>query len=432
MELFTAAEEGAHIYEGYEALAESTEEFPFSVKREIFRHHARYSIQKEACLEKVAKTHAWERRLSDSLESYEALVRFRPGNQEALFDLAQNYCSLGMTDCEKMTLEDLLSISPLHSLARYALERNDIRNRPLISVGFDYWNEKGRGDLSRMERLQSDVAVEVPLFYRYHLRLAGVTSTERAGGEEGGLRSRGLSADLRGVFSSRLNGAAGLTHREYAGGTIPSSTGGYGRLYFKPVDPLLLGIGFERSDKKDNRFGLRQGIQTDTWFLSADYPVTRSFDVGGTLRALDYSDGNRGMHHSMYAGVALSEHPKAARVILSGEYRHTEKQNQFIYTGSDLTNIIHPYWTPRNYWGTALTFHWNHDLSDVFFCGAERHFYEVLVSTGTDRGSNRSIKLEAGWHYDFRTRWTVELRGMMYRSGEWNAENVTARLGRRF
>lgn len=428
----SAAEEHAHIFEGYETFIGSVPEFSIPVKREILHHHSRYAIQKEAYLEKTAKKHKWERRFVNSLERYEELVRFRPGNQEALFDLAMAYCTVGLVDCEKVTLEKLQAISPLHSLARYALERNEIRNRPLLSAGLDYWNEEGRGELSRVERLRTDVTVEVPIVYRHHLRLSGITSTERTGGEEGSLRSRGLSADLRGVFTSRISGAAGLASREYADGTIPSSTAGYGRLEFKPVDPLLFRIGFERADKKDNRFGLRKGIQTDTWFLSADYPVTRNFDVGGALRALDYSDGNKGVHHSIYAGVALSDHPKAARVIVSGEYRHTDAQNQFVYTGGVLTDILHPYWTPHDYWGTAVTFHWNHDLSDFFFCGAERHFYEVLITFGTDRVSNQSLKLEAGWRHDFRKRWTIELRGMLYRSGEWDAEHLTARVGRRF
>ena len=71
-----------------------------------------YLTQKAAYLEALAKLAQWNKRHTQALSAYEKLVAFQPGNQEALFDLAQTQCALGLCDEEGPNLQEAFGTGP--------------------------------------------------------------------------------------------------------------------------------------------------------------------------------------------------------------------------------------------------------------------------------------------------------------------------------
>jgi len=392
-----------------------------------------YRIQKSAILEKRAKALARDRRFSRALDVYEDLIVETPGNQEAIFDQAQAACAMGLCDREGDLYRRLLAVDPLHNLARIGLKKQEIRTHPALRLDHWTWRETGRGDLARITRNRTSLGLSFPFWCRYQLRATGLAWHERPDYTDRTYQAEGYRLELDGIVNAYVKGGVGWTHKAYRDRDFSDRDTGYARLLFNLWDGAQIGAGFERTDEIYNYFGLKQGIQADNWWISAASDLTRNLSIKGEARRILYSDDNAGQHYGLAAGYAFTDHPRIFKVILSGEYRQTDRQNLSLFNAAGgLTDMVHPYWTPKDYTAAGLTLEWYHDISKNLFCGGDLHFYDLRVSLGTDSESNPSIKIEGQWHYEFYHHWLIGLQGMIHRSREWNAESLYGTLMYRF
>lgn len=415
------------IYQGYEEVSTTLEQGAVAdpadrrpVRDIMLELLPEYRQQKGAALEKEAKLSGWNRRFMHALDRYGELTAFQPGNEEALFDKGQTECALGLRCEARRTMGQLLAIDPLHSLGGEYLKRDRINRNPALEFSQNYWNEKGRGELSRVSRHKSTLGVNVPVLGSYNLGLAGNTWVEapKYGNER--YPAYGSTIGFSGVVNRNLSGSVGWTRKQYESGALGVANSGFAHLSFNLNDMLRWDISYDRKDELYNYFGLRQGgIQSDTWSTGLSVRPSSNLSLSGTTGYLRYNDDNSGRFATLSAGYAFTDHPRIIRIIANAEYRDTASQNRFVNSPS--LDIIHPYWTPRDYFGASLTFDWNHELSRRLFCGSQQHFYDMKATVGTDSDSNLSVRLEAEWHYEFYERWLLELRGMINRSREWDA-----------
>jgi len=428
------------IYTGYEQVAAKLDTLRSSlsdeqadrVHRAVLELQPAYRIQKSASLESRAKKLSWDKRFTPSMKTYEELLSFQPGNQEALFDYAQVQCALGMCDREKDTYEHLLNINPWHSLAQTALDRQRARGNPGIAAGQSYWEEEGRGELSQIARHRMDLILDLPLFCRYHLRFLGHHWQEEPKHRGGHYTAGGQTIEFNGVINPYLSGAVAWTGKDYSRDTIPDRETGHGRLSLNLQNYARVNLGFERTDELYNDFGIRHGTQADTWSLGLQSSITRKLELRGNARFLDYNDNNQGRHYSLAASYDVTDHPRIFKVTLTGESRDTDHKNIFSYRNTTLIDITYPYWTPQNYTGGTVIFEWYHDLSKLFFCGAEQHYYDIRLNFGTNSENNPSAQLEAEWHYEFYHHWLILMKGLAHASGEWDALAFWTTLRYRF
>jgi tetratricopeptide (TPR) repeat protein len=391
-----------------------------------------YRIQKDAFLENRSKRFAWHKKFIHALESYEELIDFSPGNQEAIFDYAQVECSLGLCNREAKTYNTLLNIDPLHSLAGLALERQKIRSSPFLQSNYTYWMEDGRGDLSQISRNRFDLTLNIPLFCQYYAGVTGHRWLENPWYNHKTYAADGYSLFLGGIINPFIKGEMKWTYKKYSDSEISPRNTGHAFLWFNLKDYAHLGGGYERADEIYNYFGIQQGTQSDSWWMGISSDITRKLEINGKARFINYNDSNSGQQHQLSAGYAVTDHPRIFKVSMSGEYRNTQHENVSIYRGSNLINIIHPYWTPQNYTGTGITFEWYHDYSKLFFCGNELRFYDIKVSFGTDTENNPSAKIEAELYHQFYNHWTIGIKGMLNSSPQWNANGLWATLKYQF
>jgi tetratricopeptide (TPR) repeat protein len=425
---------------GYEAFREAfgtlrtglPREESLSIETVLAVHHPQWRLQRAVALEKRAKELQWRRRPTRAAALLKELLIVEPGNQEARFDLAQVLCSLGLCAAEGDVYRDLLAIDPQHSLAGKALRRQQIRSSPAVKFAGEIWRERGRGELARIERFREEAAFDLPLDGRYRFTVKALHWIERPERDGKSYGAYGPSLGLHGLLTPALRGEAGWTLKTYRDGALGQRHSGYGSLWLNHRDAVLFGAGFRRTDEIANLFGLRQGIQSDAWWVSARSEITRQLEASAAARWLEFSDGNGGQHHSLSLGYAFSEHPRVFKVILSGDYRDTRETERHLFQGTDLRDIIHPYWTPQAYRAGAVTFEWRHDLAEDFFCGARPHHYDIRVGFGTDSERNASARIEAEWLYGLTEAWTAGIRASVHRSRDWNAEGLQALLSWHF
>lgn len=426
------AEQGS-LYRRYEALSLAPAEgisgaAAAQVDSSLARNLPAYRIQKAAALESRAKSESFDNRFARALPLYRELLDFEPGNQEARFDQAQAACSLGLCSQERVAYNRLLEIDPLHTLAGTALERLDRRTAPALALRQNVWHEEGRGSLSRILRMRTDLGASAAVYDDHRLSL-----TQHLW-EESPRHSRtyeavGQTLAWEGVFGPRLRANAAWTNKRYTTGGVGNVDTGRARMEFNLDDAARVGIGYERAEELANEYALRQKSLSDALFADLRLSPARAWDIFAEARAKSYSDGNTGDMQRLSVGYLVTDHPRQLKAILSGERRNTGRESQEIYSGAALVDIRRPYWTPRDYTAGSLALEWRHDLAELEFCGAPQHWYGLRASGGTDSENNPFVRFEAEWRYEFAQRWSVEARGLVHRSPQWDADGLWLGLG---
>lgn len=396
------------------------------------RLFGRYRIQKSAFLESRAKLLSWQKNNLQAREAYGELLAFQGGNQEALQDAAQVACVLGLCDEEGETYRRLLAISPLHTMAEAAMSRQRTRSNPAVGLDYGYWKESGRGELSRMERQRQEAVVELPIACRFRVQASIGQEEERTGLGSGPYRSERRGLRLSGPITPGLRGVLGWSEKEYTRDGLPDLGAGQAELWYNLRDRMEVGLGVKRTDELYNTFGIWQGAQADHWWGAINSDLGRRLRLETLAERLEYSDGNRGEQQSVALGYQLTDHPRMLRLILDATHRDTSDASIFRTVGGQLRDIIHPYWTPQDYWSHGLTLAWQHDLAKLFLCGGEQHYYDLRLSLGNDSDQNPSARLELKWHYDLTAHWQGELKGLVHFSEEWDAAGLWATVRYRF
>jgi tetratricopeptide (TPR) repeat protein len=424
------------IYQGYEAVgwelaklsASLAPDTKIQVEQLLVELLPAYKVQKEAYLESQAKWLAWNKRLTPALDKYQELVEAQPGNQEALFDYAQVECALGLCSREVKTYRSLLLIDPLHNLAGLALERQEIRSNPSLQMGYTYWEEIGRGQhaVSQIASNIAELSLDVPITCENHLGVAGYRWFERPKEGAGPYWADGHAMGVNGLLNSFFRYDLSWTRKYYENSSIPDRNTGHAKFWFNLRDYATLGLAYERTNEIYNTFGIQQGTQANNFWGSLSSFLTRKWAVEGQARYISFNDNNNEKVYSFATSYDLTDPPWIFRVKFKGEYRDTAKLNDYIFQGDQLVNIIHPYWTPQNYLGGAVVLEWRHDLSRYFFCGSEKHYYALRTILSNDTTGNKGYGFEGEWNYEFRKHWSVNLKGFLNRSNQWDANAAWA------
>ena len=391
-----------------------------------------YRVQKSAYLELAGKEALYHNRPLEALDSYDALAGHQPGNQEAVFDLGQAQCSLGLYDREQKTYTGLLALDPLHGRAGAALFRAGLKNNPLAGLGYSAWSEDGRGEAARITRHRADAGVEFPLWSRLGLALTAHQWWEqphRWGGEQ---EASGFTLEAGGRITPYLEARGAWTRKSFQGDQLRDQDLGLARLGIRLRDYAVLTIGWQKEDVVKNAFSLRQQTTRQNWRLSVDPNLGRDWGLNLAASFMDYSDDNQGLWAGFKLSRLLSDHPSSLKLVLLVDYRDYRHETREIYQGDRLIDMQYPYWTPRDWLGANLALVWRRDYSQLYICGGETRYYELSIATGTDTEGNAMAALEAAWHHEFAQRWAVDLRGLVHRSREWDAQGFWLNLSYRF
>ncbi len=408
--------------------------------------HHEYVTHKRAFLERRSKNQAWNRRFAPARRSLRELTEFDPGNQEALFDLAQAVCSLGLCDEERQVYVTLLDLDPLHGQASKALERQKIRSSPLVFGGYSFWREKGRGVLARMTRHRFDLGVEVPVLCRHNFKLITHKYLESPQKYGDTVQASGISLQGEIKAGPYITFAGMITHKAYNRDLRVRNFSG---LADRPVaeDSFKTGLsditlgnlnmrlnldnyaaltaGYEKREEVANAMALAQGIYSDRFRTRLEIYPARKLDLALEAESIDYNDNNSGYVYSGEIGYAFTDHPRTFKARLSAQYRDTSREYQACPGTSAECSITddfrHPYWTPQDYFGAAISFEFRHDLARDFFCGAREHFYDLKLTLGTEQDSNNSVEISGLWQKELTDRLGLRAQAMWHNSREWKA-----------
>lgn len=392
-----------------------------------------FLIQESVLLEKQAKKLNWNKHYICSLKAYKKLLDYNPGNEEAFFDYGQVYCNLGLCGCSKNVYTRLLNIDPNHSLVKMALYRNEMRNHLGLQGNFSYWREVGSGTFSasQIARYRLDEVVEIPLSCSSHLRFSQQEYVENPFFNFKFYPAEGQTIEADHVFNAHVNVFVSATYKNYFS-KFKSTITSHNRILFTLNDYLQILLSYNKEDEIYNYFSLKQAIQSNVGLITLTSKLTRYWNISGTYQHYRYNDHNSQIHFNLLTEYQLTDDPNAFKLILQGDYRNAAHQTVSILDGTQLINMIHPYWTPNKYCAASLTFEWRHDYRWFEFCEAPQRYVDAKITGLLDNAHNPSIAAILEWVHEFNCHWKFEIKGFIQRGPLWNAEGAWATLNYRF
>ncbi len=435
LELMTEALACGSIYSGYEAFAQFFQqnmcEFNSWEKHKIewtlIEFLSDYLIQKGVFLEKEAKRLDWKNNYFHALPIYRSLADFSPGNEEGLYSYAQDFCSLGLCRCSRAMYDRILNIDPNHNLVKMALQRNLMKENWLLQSNYTYWKERGLGQFSQSQiaRHRFDQIAQWSPACNFHLRFIQNEYLERPFITHGGMyRAEGQTLEVDKQINPYIKGAASATYKTYFN-RFPSRYTGFANLWFNCYDYFNLGIGYERQNEIYNYFSLKEAIQSKNYWASITSNLTHYWNMGMTYWHSDYNDKNTMKHIEVLTSYTFTDDPNVFKIILQGSYRNTTHLTKIITNPSgQITNVIHPYWTPQDYYSNSITLEYRHNFAFFNYCEGPSHYLDLQLTGEEDTARNPSLQLTFEWRRDFFCHWGFSVKGMIHQSRLWNAEGA--------
>ena len=402
------------------------------IERAILSLWAEYRIQKSTYLEMKAAMAAWEGHFFESLCFMRRLIALEPGNQEALFNYAEAWCSLGLCGHSQCLFHKIRRLDPLHSVVNLALMRREWLNTPAALMDYSLWNEVGRGDLSGITRHYFKWGVENTICCPTKVRLTYDLLIDHSYINNHNFIAHGLTVNYRDTYNKHLAAEGWLTRKFHGNYSIHGPWLWNARLTIRPADGLQWVFGTERRDEFYNYFGVFNGTQSTSLFTLAKCDLSRLLTIEAGAQYLHYSDHNQQNMAQLGVSYKLTEYPRVLRFLFQGEYRTFQNMDEFIYADDNLVNIIHPYWTPQHYLAGRVGFEFYHDLTCLPFCGAEKKYYIVNCMAVEDTQDNPGISVALEIHWEWANRWSFVFSGVVNRTRQWYGEGLKTALMFRF
>ncbi len=429
-------------YKGYEAfsglIAEDCLEMPQELAGEIqlalLDNLDLYLLQRSVALELKAKELAWHKRFIPSLPVYQQLIEIAPGLEEGLFDYAQVLCSLGQCSCARQLYNDILDLDPNHTMVRLALDYSLQKDHIAVGNNFSYWREIGSGTFSQSQiaRYRNDTFIEYPFSCDGALRFIQQEYVENPFQNFKYYPAIGESIEGDYRFNENFKGSAGITYKNYFGKFRDRFTC-FGRFNYNFNDCFQVNLGVERVNEIYNFFSLQQAIQSSIAWFGLTSNITRFWYAEANFRYFRYNDHNSQVWVNLRSEYQLTdESPNVVKLLFAGNYRNTAENSVNIVAGDELVNVIHPYWTPQRYFSGSVGLQLRHDYREFEFCEAPERYFDFFVIAEQDSVNNPSIEAIAAWKHDFSGHWGLELKGLIHRSRQWNAEGAWATIKYRF
>lgn len=392
-----------------------------------------YLTQKSIALERNAKCLDWNNNYLHALPVYGELAEFNPWNEEGLFGYAQDYCNIGQCQDARCLYNHLLNIDPNHNIVKMALERNWLRENPILKSNFAYWRELGIGQFSQSQiaRYQFDETYEYSPSCNTHYRFIQHVWVENPFYNNKFYPAEGQTIEADKVFNGYIKGALSATCKNYFHKFV-SRTTGLASLWFNLYDYANLGIGYERKNEIYNYFSLKEGIQSDVYWLSLATD-SHLWGAAATYWHQDFNDSNNLDHANILLSYTLTEDPNCFRLILNGDYWNTAYLTiPILDPCGEIIYVVHPYWTPQEYYSGGITLAYRYNYAYFTYCEAPQRYIDMKLTFEQDSVNNPSVQLILEWKHELMVHWGFELKGYIHRSELWNAEGVWGQFYYRF
>ncbi|MCE2982979.1 MAG: SpoIIE family protein phosphatase [Parachlamydia sp.] len=243
--------------------------------------------------------------------------------------------------------------------------------------------------------------------------------------------AEGQTIEADHTFNPYVRGIASATRKNYFN-RFPTRYTCLATLWFNLYDYLYAGIGFEKKNEIYNYFSLTQGIQSKiTWATLR--AISHAWVIESTYQHYDYNDQNTQEHMNLMASYILSEDPVTFKLIANANYRNAAHPTEIVTDPQgQLLTIIHPYWTPANYYAESLTLEFRYNYAWFTYCEAPQRYIDLKLTGENDTAHNPSFQLIFNWKHEWMRHLGFDVTVLYHRSKLWNADGIWTQVYYRF
>jgi len=365
-------------------------------------------------------------RVYESIPAFQQMIEMEPGNDSAVFDLAQSHSSLNRTQCAIETYQRLLEANPCHQDASVALLRSQLELQPKILSVVDYENQFGRQGLANMTWLNISLASRRSLgdeneFFEWGFRerLLQPTDDRADFGEIPFFRWQEKYANDSLIFAE-----VAVEKYQYGLNTRPTFTAGLDLIKKDNLEVRF--SGFLKNYYVCGE-AIRQDIYTTGVQMDFLFRPRRLWTLGGYYRYANFSDNNSVNWLNLNSAHILKEGRKQIRGLIDCSYYGFAQQTIFGPNPDSLVGTIHPYWSPASYAFTTFGLEWKHWLSPDKFKGANEHYYTIFSGAAVDSNGVPFFVTNARWQRDLSESmtWTIDFNLIRSPDQVYNAVGAT-------
>ncbi len=342
-----------------------------------------YQWQRLFAAELSARRAVKDREYYQAAKEFEILVREHPRDESLLFDLAGLYSRLERLGDEGEIYQRLYSLNNNFPGLDEALDRNQLKRRPKVLVGYGLERDVGWDGQKAMERSWGQVEFRTSPLVQNEFDLTTARIRYQSTEDLHSLRTK------RAVFSWKTKLFDQISLSFGGGLEDPEETA-------KPEYGILdCSLAGKLGDKVEGRMGFVRDVVADT-YNSIDRGIIRektqgeiSLDltprwlIGSDLGYGNYSDGNQIQEYTIWTSFIILPEPTFLRFRYTYDFKDTLHGSRSQSTPDDgLEAYVHPYWTPQDYWVKQASLLFKHYLTDIDFDRGIPRYYTAEYALG--------------------------------------------------
>lgn len=412
----------------YETAAARGKQLPASARRAVAELAETYQTQRGAWLELRAMRALADGRPAVAAQAYRELRDLEPSDLSSAYGLAGALAASGDPRAALAAYRELAATNPRDAFVLEAIQEIEDQFRDRVRAAYVFSSEDSPGRLADISRNVFTVTFETWINDHVRLALGPAFWIEQPAGVSSPYFATGGTALVEWRVNPRLSLALDYTSKNYVNADLQGThTGGF-TLTATPWDGALLIARLGREDVLHNAYNFTQRTQADLARVSFQTPVNRWLEVSGDVGLRRYTDDNLQAEAGAGVGIVIVRYPGKLVAEIKGRYLTTEKESVTEFANGRESNVIHPYWTPRNYARGAVGLTWEQSLKRRGSPAANDLSYRVGAQAGIDTDNNPSIALSASLRYEIVRNLILELSGNVERSPQWNGANAAVSL----
>ncbi|TWT32994.1 cellulose synthase subunit BcsC [Blastopirellula retiformator] len=325
-------------------------------------------------LERQAKS-CKDWRPSQAICDYQSLIAVEPANEDAYFDLGQQYLAKRRTCAAMNTYKELLYVNPCNQPAGIALSGISRDVQPRGTFDFLYFGQSGRNGLANINRVSLEWGAEIPLgdvdqFLRFdyaHLIYDPKTTDTVLGNSFG--------AGIHQRFWDDFRYFAEMDVQVFDDGFSPRPVFNTG----VSVDTWCDGrfeIGGFLENVAENSESIAQDIYMGGGRLAGCIMPTSWWTAQSRYRFSGYSDHN--VRHDLFVHnrVQLMKAPHELNLLADYDFLSFDEGSIF-GPGPGIAGTVHPYFAPSGFSQVSLGLEYKLHLSRYDFEGAPQRWVSL-------------------------------------------------------
>ncbi len=370
--------------------------------------YSKYMWQKRFKAELDARRSVQRREYFQAVNQYEALLEDFPEEESLMFDLAGIYSRLGRLENEAAIYERLSELSEDFPGLSVAVERNRIKRRPRVSVGFGYSREQGRDDYKDMEMESGDVSIWFSPHTQHQVDISASRRNYRSSKSDERVRSRraylSYTADfLNGLSIFMGTGLEAFDHDNADTALINCAISG------KIGDKVKSCIGFGRDIIADTTASLTRNVVAQDLRAAISVDLFPRLLMGGDLGVIDYSDGNSTTGYELWTSYILLSEPNFLKFSYSYNFKDSQDSpNPGDPLDDGFAEDDHPYWSPKNFWLNRFSLFFKHQFSDDTLDRGVPRYFTAEYSLGYDSGGYLVQTVKGGFFIELNSSFIVD------------------------